>query len=349
MNLLLNVTINFYSMLILIIIYTQYSKHADRDYLHNKLFIKIIQVTFFLLIFDILSRFDGYPGTANSILNQFGNYMLFSLNPIIPSIWLGYVHYQIYQDASKTKKLAYPLLFINIINIIMVNLSQIYGWLYYIDSANIYHRGPLYLFSAAIPLLFILATAIFILINRKRIEKKNFFPLLFFAIPPLIGTLFQVAFYGMSVVLNAMVLSILIVQFNIHNKNIFTDYLTGVNNRNKLDAYLKEKIGAASVGRTFSAIMIDIDHFKSINDQFGHDTGDKALQAIAKILTSSIRSNDFIGRFGGDEFYVVLEVSDEKGLQDVLGRIQNNIDTYNELFIFTLPILKYCFPFVKVS
>lgn len=103
MNLLLNVTINFYSMLILIIIYTQYSKHADRDYLHNKLFIKIIQVTFFLLIFDILSRFDGYPGTANSILNQFGNYMLFSLNPIIPSIWLGYVHYQIYQDASKTK------------------------------------------------------------------------------------------------------------------------------------------------------------------------------------------------------------------------------------------------------
>lgn len=54
MNLISNFSINIYSILILIIIYTQSSKHADREYLHNKLFIKIIRITFFMLIFDIL-------------------------------------------------------------------------------------------------------------------------------------------------------------------------------------------------------------------------------------------------------------------------------------------------------
>ena len=330
MNLILNFTLNLYSMIILSIIYIQSSKHADREYVHNKIFIQIIRVVFFLLFFDILGRFDGSPDTINPILNQFGNYMLFLFTPIVPSIWLLYVHYQIYQDENATKQLIRPLLVINAINFIMLNLSQIYGWYYHIDSANIYHRGPLYWVSASIPLIFIAGTSIFILVNRKRIEEKYFFPLLYFAIPPIVGTLLQLAFYGISLVLNGMVLSILIVQLNIHNKIIFTDYLTGVNNRKKLDIYLREKIKSATVGRTFSAIMIDIDNFKAINDNYGHDVGDKALKTMASILTNSIRSNDFIGRFGGDEFYVVLEVSDNKGLQDVVNRIQNDIDKYNE-------------------
>lgn len=330
MNLISNFTINIYSILILIVIYTQSSKYADRDYLHNKLFIKFIRVTFFLLIFDILGRLDGRPESINSILNGIGNYMLFALTPIIPSVWLAYVHYQIYQDESRTRKLFYPLLVVNILNLIMVSLSLKYGWYYYIDSANVYHRGPLYWVSASIPLFFILGTSLLILLNRKRIEEKYFIPLLFFAIPPLVATVFQIAYYGISLVLNGMVLSILIVQFNIQNKSIFTDYLTGVNNRKKLDSYLKEKIGSVTIGRTFAAIMIDIDDFKVINDEFGHDMGDKALQVIAKILTSSIRSNDFIGRYGGDEFCVVLEISDEKGLEDVVGRIKNNVNKYNQ-------------------
>lgn len=329
MNLVFNFIINIYSMLILIIIYTQSSKHADREYLHNKIFIQLVRFTFLLLIFDMFSRFDGSPGTINPFLNHFGNYMLFLFTPIIPSIWLAYVHYQIYQDEARTKRLVFPLTAINIINFTLLNLTQIFGWFYYIDSANVYHRGNLFWVASSIPLAFIIYISTLIFINRKRIEEKYFLPLLFFAIPPLAGTVLQVYFYGLSFVLNAIVLSILIVQFSIQNKNIFTDYLTGVNNRKKLDVYLEEKIKAATKGRTFSAIMIDIDDFKAINDNFGHDMGDKALQTMARILTSSIRTNDFIGRFGGDEFCIVLGISDEKGLEDVVDRINDNIDKYN--------------------
>ena len=331
MSLISNFTINIYSMFILIILYIQYSKHSDREYLHNKLFIQIIRLTFLMLIFDIMGRFDGQPGTINSVFNQFGNYMLFLLAPMIPAIWLVYVHYQIYQDKPRTKKLMYPILFLIIVNFIMLNLSQIYGWFYYIDSSNIYYRGPFYYIPSSIPFIFIIGTSIFILVNKKLIAENHYLPLLLFALPPLVTTVFQVLFYGISFVLNGMVLSILIVQLNIQNKNIFTDYLTGVNNRKKLDSYMKEKIETSTIGRTFSAIMVDIDDFKSINDRFGHDTGDKALQIFANILTTSIRSNDFIGRFGGDEFYIILGVSEEKGLEDVIKRIQNSIKRYNDI------------------
>ena len=331
MSLLSNFTIDIYSMAILIVIYNQSSKHVDRDYLHNKLFISLIRVTFVMLVFDIFSRFDGNPGSLYSVFNQVGNYMMFLLSPLIPSIWLAYVHYQIYQDEHRTRKLLYPLLSVSVINFIMLSFSLVNGWYYYIDAANIYHRGPLFLVPASVPFIFIIGTSLFIYKYKSKITEKYYLPLLLFALPPLVATVFQLTFYGVSLVLNGMVLSILIVQLNIQNKNIFTDYLTGVNNRKKLDSYLKGKIETSSSGRTFSAIMMDIDDFKYINDKFGHDTGDKALQIFANLITTSIRSNDFIGRFGGDEFYVILEVSDEKGLLDVVERIKNSIDRYNDI------------------
>lgn len=67
--------------------------------------------------------------------------------------------------------------------------------------------------------------------------------------------------------LNSVVLSSLIVSLNIQNQNIHIDYLTGVHNRKKLKIYLKKKISKSSENKTFSAIMIDLDNFKSINKQ----------------------------------------------------------------------------------
>lgn len=68
--------------------------------------------------------------------------------------------------------------------------------------------------------------------------------------------------------LNGVVLSSLIVFLNIQNQNMHIDYLTVVNNRKKLEIYLKEKISTITENKTFSAIMIDLNDFKSINDTF---------------------------------------------------------------------------------
>lgn len=130
--------------------------------------------------------------------------------------------------------------------------------------------------------------------------------------------------------LNCVVLSLLIVFLNIQNQSIDTDYLTGVYNRKKLETYIKGKVSRSSENKTFSAILLDLNNFKAINDTFGHDVGDNVLETSAKLLKSSIRSNDFLARFGGDEFCIILDVSDRTNLEATVSRINDCIEKYNE-------------------
>ncbi len=85
------------------------------------------------------------------------------------------------------------------------------------------------------------------------------------------------------------------------------DELTGVLNRTTLGERLKSFMGIAErYGRPFSLLMLDIDNFKRINDEFGHHTGDNVLQALALRITMYLRSVDIVYRYGGEEFIVVL-------------------------------------------
>jgi diguanylate cyclase (GGDEF)-like protein len=236
----------------------------------------------------------------------------------------------VFQDEKKTRRLIYPLLAINVVNTVMVILNQFFGWYYYIDSDNIYHRGPLFLLSASFTVTLILVAFVLIIANRKKVEKKHYFSLVFFAVPPFVCIILQIIFYGISLMLNSVVLSLLMVSLNIQNRSMYTDYLTGVNNRKKLEIYLKEKISTSTEDKTFSAIMIDLNSFKSINDTFGHDMGDNALQVFAKLLNSCLRSNDFIARFGGDEFFIVLDISNRIDLEEIVHRINVCVEKYNE-------------------
>jgi diguanylate cyclase (GGDEF)-like protein len=86
-----------------------------------------------------------------------------------------------------------------------------------------------------------------------------------------------------------------------------TDGLTGLANRKQLDTVLSEELPRAQRhGRSLSLLMIDIDHFKTINDSFGHVTGDSVLRGIATALQKRVRPNDKLGRYGGEEFCLVL-------------------------------------------
>jgi len=66
-------------------------------------------------------------------------------------------------------------------------------------------------------------------------------------------------------------------------------------------------------GHNFSVIMFDLDHFKNVNDNFGHDAGDAVLAAFAKIIKKEARNVDVIGRFGGEEFMAILSETDTAG------------------------------------
>lgn len=86
-----------------------------------------------------------------------------------------------------------------------------------------------------------------------------------------------------------------------------TDELTQLYNRRKISVILDEEyMRAKRYGTTFSAIMLDLDWFKNINDTYGHQAGDHVLEIIAQFMKSKIRTSDYVGRWGGEEFFMIL-------------------------------------------
>ena len=109
-----------------------------------------------------------------------------------------------------------------------------------------------------------------------------------------------------------------------------TDKLTGLWNRVKLDQGLHAQRASYSVyGETYSVMLIDIDHFKSINDSYGHNVGDTVLVEIAKVLRDNIRPRDLVGRWGGEEFMVLLPNSGDGKALEIGEEIRMAVKNYN--------------------
>ena len=93
-----------------------------------------------------------------------------------------------------------------------------------------------------------------------------------------------------------------------------TDPLTGLPNRRAIDVWaIRELSAAARHDFSIWVVMADLDHFKSINDTYGHDAGDTVLKGFAEVLKSNTRESDICGRLGGEEFLVVITHAEKKG------------------------------------
>ena len=90
-----------------------------------------------------------------------------------------------------------------------------------------------------------------------------------------------------------------------YKKKVMIDPLTEVNNRHILDHDLPDVLKKSEPSVTFGLIFLDIDNFKKINDTYGHSIGDKVLKSLAKSLTNSVRKNDVVIRYGGEEFIIL--------------------------------------------
>ncbi len=109
------------------------------------------------------------------------------------------------------------------------------------------------------------------------------------------------------------------------------DGLTGIANRRSFDQTLEQECRRAQrTGAWLSLIMIDIDDFKRYNDNYGHGTGDECLRLVAITIESTMRrSGDFVGRYGGEEFVVLLPECDQEGAVEMAEKIRTKIKRLN--------------------
>jgi len=108
-----------------------------------------------------------------------------------------------------------------------------------------------------------------------------------------------------------------------------TDSLTGVNNRRFFDQRLVEEVSRAQrTEEPLACLFMDVDHFKSVNDQHGHQTGDQVLRDVASFIREQLRSSDVLGRYGGEEFSALLVNANSESAMEIAERIRTVIEKH---------------------
>lgn len=123
-----------------------------------------------------------------------------------------------------------------------------------------------------------------------------------------------------------------------------TDRLTGLNNRGHWEEELKREYSRhRRYGSTAALVMFDIDHFKKVNDTYGHQAGDKVTQAVAEVVRKEARDTDIAGRYGGEEFVILLPDVDSAGARLFAERLRQKtealtVDYDGQVIPFTISL-----------
>jgi len=114
-------------------------------------------------------------------------------------------------------------------------------------------------------------------------------------------------------------------QENIELKDkLRTDPLTQVANRHFFDFQISKRLEEAKVfSNSFGVLMIDIDHFKKVNDTYGHLVGDEILKIVAQSLFSNVSKTDLVSRWGGEEFIIIVDVTNQEELVKIAERLRH--------------------------
>ena len=288
-------------------------------------------VTILILVLDFIPwLFNGKPGAEARRVILVINTIYFMLHTLSPIIWLCYIDLTLYGNIRRLRRrffYLYPM----IISIGLTVFSLKTGFVFYIDEANVYHRGIGNYLITVMDWLILVYALLLTLRNRNKVQHRISILVLTFSFLPLAGSFLNILFTDTSIIFPLSSLSLVLAYFFIEIRNESRDYLTGLFNRQQIDSWTEYRLVNFKKRGVFSLLVIDIDDFKSINDNYGHHMGDKALVSFANILTKSIKLADKAGRYGGDEFVLLIDSGDERVVEQVKQRLSSHLERENEL------------------
>lgn len=305
-------------------------KRRNVHFIKERYFSMLLRMILLSFLADILSSLYRVSAWIFPFAAA-GNYFEIILNTFLLPVFQLYVCTQISDLDVVLKRRINTLLWVLAGICCMIVLSSIFNkQVLYFDEARIYHRGRLFWLPMSILFIMMFIIEGFIASQRFKIEISHFKSLLLFLVCPVIGTVFQFFIYGLPFTLISITFAAQIVFTNIQNRSMDTDYMTGIFNRGSLDHHMQHKIDTATRNRSFSAMLLDIDNFKSINDGFGHYEGDIALINTTKLLRHSVSPTDFVARYGGDEFCIIFSEDDSSALDAIIQGIYANLQDFNK-------------------
>jgi diguanylate cyclase (GGDEF)-like protein len=305
-------------------------RKASRRDPDSRVYRALLVATAALLAFDTVAWFfDGRPGLPARDLILAVNCLYYVGHTIPVALFILYSDFQVFGDEKRFAKLALPLALVEAAVAIPALLSPFLGLLYSVDEANRYLRGPWFPAFAVSQYGLVGFVLAHVVLNGKRVNRRVLFSLLAYPLPMLVAAVAQMLFLGLVLIWPTTTLFLVVAAFNLENRRSKTDYLTGVANRRSLDEELERRIAIGKSGAGLCGLLLDVDDFKLINDRFGHEAGDRALEDVANILSSSVRVNDCVARMGGDEFVVLVDFHEGKAMEELVRRIELAVESHN--------------------
>lgn len=218
-------------------------------------------------------------------------------------------------------------------------ISMFTGWLFYVDAGGHFSNTPLFDYvQGGVNYFYLVVPTVNSVIHAIRPKQKQmrgeYITYSIYMAAPLASGLLESVLPNVPLLSLNIFLVIHLLFLTIQNRQVYNDSLTGLNNRRRLNTYLEEELTKASHERPLTVIMMDINSFKSINDNFGHIEGDNALKLFSGVLTCSAAIHSgFASRYGGDEFCLVIPGETDvrefgKEISDLLGRAQGDSPKY---------------------
>lgn len=324
------VIVNTAGVLILVLSLLSRIESNQEKHFSDHLFDTMIGITIGALVVETLTfMLDGRPGALVHSLQYLLNAYLFLASCGVGTLWVLYVDHRIYHSLKRIQKRLIPVVapFVLIVVLIACDLFGA-GFLFSITEQNVYLRGKLVMLPYIILFCDYCISLVLAVLAIKRSSHVQFFPVPYFVIPCLIGTVVQGLCYGVAAGWFCVSLAFMFVQLQIYNQNAFVDDLSGLYNR-KYYSYVIRKLAGSKKNKIISGIMIDVNHFKSINDQFGHTTGDDAIQNIGKLISEVTAERDMAFRHAGDEFIIVSTVEHKQDVEQLIDALKQKVEEFN--------------------
>ena len=294
---------------------------------HNedKVLFGVIILVFTACVADIIAfSVDGRPGSIFKVLSYVSSNILFIANVAIGPLWVMLISLHIYGSISKFQRVF--ILSISGVILLMMIVNFFVPIIFSIDENNVYARGPWFMIKNILEVVLMADGVIIYLISLFRSGGIKFYPVLQFVWPIFICVCLQMFFYGISTIWVGIAVGYTNLMLALQNENIFIDKLTGLYNR----YYLDKILGELKRKRKIAMMMLDMNGFKSINDNFGHSQGDEALVSLADILEKTVGADGTVTRFAGDEFVILLNTEKENVVEKCKAQIKENLDEFNK-------------------
>ena len=251
--------------------------------------------------------------------------VLFLGNVMIGYLWAKFIMVHMNIPFSDIRRNIYRT--IGLISIVLLVINIFYPLVFSVSDGR-YQRGFAYI-------IFLIFAAFYILdslyLYVKRVKKNGslkLFPVHIFLIPVILGVVIQAFFVEIAITWTSIAISVAGIMTALKNEIIFTDCLTGLYNRVYLEFLHKRACNKKDCW--VSGIMIDLNGFKQINDNYGHAEGDLALCIVADLLRKSFSEYGVVTRYAGDEFVIMLNTTDDQLIQKIIKSAKKNFVIENE-------------------